>query len=135
MMTKAIVRLAVIGVLAAALAGCGGSDSGGYVITPPAPPGTPPPSAVTAVVGPAGGTVTGPDGVQVIVPAGAFSTGTGGPSLRGVGSTTVEVSAYPGTRRTRSPSRLRATAPGRTAQRGGDLPTFIATVALRPATP
>ncbi len=46
------------------LSACGGGGS---------EPGDPAPSApVAAVVGPAGGTVTGPDGVQVIIPAGAL---------------------------------------------------------------
>ncbi len=52
------------------LAGCGGSSS--------APSATinAPPIAVTAVIGVAGGTLTGPDGVQVIVPAGALNQST-----------------------------------------------------------
>jgi 6-phosphogluconolactonase (cycloisomerase 2 family) len=46
------------------LTACGGSDS------------TAPATSATAVMGAAGGTLTGPDGVQVIVPAGALSQDT-----------------------------------------------------------
>lgn len=48
----------------AALAACGGGDD---------PPGAAPPTAVTAVIGPQGGTIDGPDGVRVIVPPGALA--------------------------------------------------------------
>ncbi len=47
--------------LAAALAACGGHDDGQ------------PPSAASAVIGPQGGTLDGPDGVQVVVPPGALA--------------------------------------------------------------
>jgi 6-phosphogluconolactonase (cycloisomerase 2 family)/alpha-tubulin suppressor-like RCC1 family protein len=53
--------------VAMALTACGG---GGDDAPPPAS------SSASAVVGPAGGTVNGPDGVQVVVPAGALSTNT-----------------------------------------------------------
>ncbi len=53
-------------VLVFSLAACGGNDS---------EPATPP-SAVTASIGTQGGTLNGPDGVQVIVPAGALSQAT-----------------------------------------------------------
>ena len=46
------------------LTACGGSDS------------TAPATSATAVIGAAGGTLTGPDGVQVIVPAGALNQDT-----------------------------------------------------------
>lgn len=52
--------------LALALVACGGSDD------PPAPP----PSAGQATIGADGGTVTGPDGVKVIVPEGVFAQDT-----------------------------------------------------------
>lgn len=49
------------------LSGClGGGDD----------PATPPPAASSAVIGPAGGTLVGPDGVQVVVPAGALASST-----------------------------------------------------------
>ena len=37
---------------------------------------TTPPTSATAVIGPAGGTLTGPDGVQVVIPAGALNQAT-----------------------------------------------------------
>lgn len=52
------------------LAACGGGGgSGGGASDPP------PPSA-SALIGPAGGTLTGPDGVQLVVPPGALSAPT-----------------------------------------------------------
>ena len=49
------------------LSGClGGGDA----------PATSPPEARSAVIGSAGGTLTGPDGVQVVVPAGALASST-----------------------------------------------------------
>jgi len=50
------------------MAGCGGSDE------PPAQPPAPP--RVSATIGAAGGTLTGPDGVQMVVPAGAVAQDT-----------------------------------------------------------
>lgn len=47
-----------------ALAGCGGDVNDGG--------GTPPPASTKTTVGTAGGTVTGPDGVQVVIPPGAL---------------------------------------------------------------
>ncbi len=38
--------------------------------------GAPPPALVNAVIGPSGGTLTGPDGVQVVIPQGALSVAT-----------------------------------------------------------
>ena len=62
--------LAALCVAASALmSGCGGGSDNGMEPMPPAP-ATPPP--VTAVIGPAGGTLNGPDGVQLVVPAGAL---------------------------------------------------------------
>jgi alpha-tubulin suppressor-like RCC1 family protein len=53
-------------VLAVSLAACGGSDDG-----------APPPAAPAAgAIGPAGGTVSGTTGAQVVVPAGALATST-----------------------------------------------------------
>jgi len=48
------------------LSACGGNGSD----APPAP------DRVTAVIGPAGGTVTGPDGAQVVIPPGALRSNT-----------------------------------------------------------
>jgi photosystem II stability/assembly factor-like uncharacterized protein len=55
---------AAIACTAFALGGCGGGDS------------APPPSEGQATIGAAGGTVQGPDGVQLIVPDGALATET-----------------------------------------------------------
>ena len=55
--------------LATLLSACGGGNSA-------APAATPMPAASSAVIGPAGGTLTGPDGVQVIFPAGALNADT-----------------------------------------------------------
>jgi hypothetical protein len=62
-MWKVTIRLAWACGVAAALGACGGDDA---VNADPAP-------AVTAVIGPQGGTVDGPDGVQVVIPAGALT--------------------------------------------------------------
>jgi len=56
-------------VMAAALVGCGGNDP----VVPAPVSGS---SSVTATIGPNGGTVTGPGGVQVEIPAGALSANT-----------------------------------------------------------
>src|SRR5262245_57995706 len=53
--------------MAALLSACGGSGEG----TPAAVP-----TEVSAVIGPAGGTVDGPDGARVVIPAGALSADT-----------------------------------------------------------
>lgn len=55
-------RLMLAAGVLALLAACGGDDAPSE-----------PPSAVTAEIGPQGGTVNGPDGVQVVVPAGALA--------------------------------------------------------------
>ena len=56
-----------IGFLSLALAACGGGGGDGDA---------PPPPPVTATIGAAGGTVTGPSGAQVVVPAGALAQDT-----------------------------------------------------------
>jgi alpha-tubulin suppressor-like RCC1 family protein len=62
-------RLALSALLGlGALAGCGGGDGGSAPVAPSGPP--------AVVIGIAGGTVTGPDGVTVEVPAGALATNT-----------------------------------------------------------
>lgn len=53
--------------LVAGLAGCGGGDDA----APAAPP-----TSVAATIGAAGGTVEGPDGARVVIPAGALTTDT-----------------------------------------------------------
>jgi|GEM_PF-2146633 len=68
-------RCAISIALAATLAACGGGGGGaGGIAFPFPPPGpvTPPPSEGSATIGPEGGVVQGPDGVQVTVPAGAL---------------------------------------------------------------
>ncbi len=50
-----------------------------------------PVTSVTATIGPAGGTVTGPDGVQVIIPAGALSQ----PTTIGIARTTAGAPPIP----------------------------------------
>ena len=55
-------------VIAIALTGCGGDVKDGASATPPA--------STKASVGAEGGTVNGPDGVQVVIPAGALSNPT-----------------------------------------------------------
>jgi photosystem II stability/assembly factor-like uncharacterized protein len=55
---------AAIACTAFALGGCGGGDS------------TPPPSEGQATIGAAGGIVQGPDGVQLVIPAGALTADT-----------------------------------------------------------
>ena len=74
------------------LAGCGGSGSnasggnGG---------GTSPPASVTAMVGIEGGTVNGPDGVQVVIPAGALDKPTEIGIARSAIGAPPEPEAYP----------------------------------------
>src|SRR6187455_414378 len=52
-----------------ALTACGGGSSEGGGSNPPPPP-------LTTGIGTAGGTVTGPDGAKVVIPAGALTTST-----------------------------------------------------------
>lgn len=54
-----------------ALAGCGGDTNGSGATTPPT--AAAPPASTKAMVGAEGGTVNGPDGVQVVIAAGALS--------------------------------------------------------------
>ena len=64
----------VVGALLLTLAACGG---GGDDSAPPAPPPAPPPSSPPPpgiLIGAAGGTVTGLNGAQVVIPAGALAT-------------------------------------------------------------
>ncbi|NOT97118.1 MAG: hypothetical protein HOP00_12535 [Nitrospira sp.] len=63
-------RAAALVMMLAMVAGC----SSGNTAAPA--PATSAPSAVSSVIGQAGGTVTGPDGVQVVIPAGALSADT-----------------------------------------------------------
>lgn len=61
--TRHCVRIALLAFVVALVAACGGEDS--------APP--PPPAVGSATIGAAGGTVDGPDGVQLVVPPDALS--------------------------------------------------------------
>ena len=82
----ALLRLAVGALLSLGLAACGGGDKA----APPAPP-----TAATAVIGPAGGTLTGPDGVQVIVPPGALRQATTIGIARASAGAPAALDAYP----------------------------------------
>jgi uncharacterized delta-60 repeat protein len=75
-MTTRLIKISCAIALAVVLAGCGGGggDSDG-ASSPPPGSNAPPPSATTGI-GAAGGTVTGPSGSQVVVPAGALTTST-----------------------------------------------------------
>lgn len=71
MNVTSVVRIVVVCLLVT-LGACGGGGSGGGEqgsATPPPPP-PPPPTGV----GPAGGTVSGPNGAKVVVPPGALTT-------------------------------------------------------------
>lgn len=61
--------LAAIALITLALCGCGGGGGGGGAAPLPPLPPPPPPSGI----GPAGGTVNGPDGSSVVIPAGALA--------------------------------------------------------------
>ena len=65
---RVILSAAAASLMALALTGCGGDVKDGAATTPPA--------STTATVGVDGGTVNGPDGVQVVIPAGALSKAT-----------------------------------------------------------
>jgi hypothetical protein len=64
-MKNMLTRLLLGGILAVVLAGCGDDDDD------PARS-----SSASATIGPAGGTINGPDGVQMVVPAGALTEDT-----------------------------------------------------------
>ena len=57
------------------LGGCGGGEDDASPPTQPPPPPAPPPPPGT-LIGSAGGTVTGPNGARVVIPAGALTAGT-----------------------------------------------------------
>ena len=61
----------VITALLLTLAACGGGGDDSAPVPPPAPPPPPPPGIL---IGAAGGTVSGPNGAQVVIPAGALAT-------------------------------------------------------------
>ncbi|HEX6017914.1 MAG TPA: hypothetical protein VFZ28_07425 [Burkholderiaceae bacterium] len=61
----------------------------------------------------------------VTLPPGTFASGSGGPSLRGVGSTTVDVSAYLTDAANAFGFSFACNRPGKPVHRGGDLLTFI----------
>jgi len=62
-----LIRWTCLAAIASTLVACGGGDTVDPAPTPAAP------TSVTAVIGPLGGIVSGPDGVEVIVPAGALA--------------------------------------------------------------
>lgn len=82
-------RIAAIASLALlfALVGCGGDVNEGAATTPPA--------STTVSVGVEGGTVTGPDGVQVVIPAGALDKPTEIGIARSAVGAPPEPDAYP----------------------------------------
>ena len=63
--SRSLLRRAAEALVLALLAACGGGDG-------PAPA----PTEASALIGPAGGTLDGPDGARVVVPAGALSADT-----------------------------------------------------------
>ena len=65
-MSKLMIRLACAAGMAAVLGACGGGG-GDDPVEEAAP------SSASAVIGPQGGTLDGPDGVQVVVPPGALT--------------------------------------------------------------
>lgn len=75
----------IAALLSLLLAACGGKEEA------PAPPAT----SATAVIGPAGGTLTGPDGVQVVVPPGALSQATTIGIARSSAGAPPALEAYP----------------------------------------
>jgi alpha-tubulin suppressor-like RCC1 family protein len=77
---RSFIAAAITVFTAAAMTACGGSDT----------PAAEPPSEASATIGAAGGTLDGPDGVKLVVPAGALTqdtliriarTGVGAPAL------------------------------------------------------
>jgi hypothetical protein len=77
------VRLTVDVLCSLALAACGGGETAA------------PATSATAVIGPAGGTLTGPDGVQVIVPPGALNQATTIGIARPASGAPDSLDAYP----------------------------------------
>ena len=81
-----ILRVSLIGIVLA-LAACGGGGE-----TQPVPPPDPPPPPSGTVVGAAGGTVDGPNGSRVVIPAGALTANT----AINIEQTSVGAPALPG---------------------------------------
>src|SRR5262245_13488410 len=73
-MITRLIKLSAAIVLTVVLAACGGGG-GSDGSSPPPSNNTPPPSQNSGI-GAAGGTVTGPSGAQVVIPAGALSAPT-----------------------------------------------------------
>lgn len=69
---------------------------------------------------------------QVNVPAGTFATASGGPALRAVGSTTVDVSAFLTDATNAFYFSFSCNRPNHPVQRGGDLLTFIGPMPIGP---
>lgn len=77
LLSASLLRTLFVGLCLTGLVACGGSDYTAVSEPPPANPPTPvtppaPPPPVSMVIGPAGGVLIGPDGVQLVVPAGAL---------------------------------------------------------------
>ena len=87
---RVILSAAAASLMALALTGCGGDVKDGA--------GAASPASTTATVGVEGGTVNGPDGVQVVIPAGALSKPTViGIARSAVGAPTTLPEDYPAT--------------------------------------
>ena len=82
-MLNATIRSVGAAALAAAMVGCGGHDD--------TMEEAPPASSVSAVIGPQGGTVSGPDGVRVVVPSGALPQ----PTMIGIARNSAGAPAAP----------------------------------------
>src|SRR5689334_14058848 len=67
---------AALACVVALMAACGGAEDPSSPPPPPSPPSSPPsaPSPPGVLIGAAGGTVTGPRGAQVVIPAGALAS-------------------------------------------------------------
>jgi alpha-tubulin suppressor-like RCC1 family protein len=79
-MWNVLIRSVCVAGLVATLAACGGNDTAEA-----------PATAVTVVIGPQGGTVSGPDGVQAIIPPGALSQ----PTTIGIARSSTGAPAMP----------------------------------------
>ena len=74
-MIARLIRISCAIALITIVAGCGGGGDDGGASAPPSSTNPPAPPSSTGI-GAAGGTVTGPSGSQVVVPAGALATST-----------------------------------------------------------
>lgn len=72
MSKRSLIGLAAAALLSMLVTACGGSDDGGMPQTQPAPASPPPQQGI----GPTGGTVSGPNGSQIVVPPNALAQAT-----------------------------------------------------------